>query len=158
MIKYVKGDLFDYIIDKDNFLIPHICNNKGKWASGFVVPLGQKFPEAKYLYLNSSLSLGTVTFAIPFVDTAYGDVYVANMVCQAFYDRKPRPLYYNYLVRCMEKVAKWCLENDVDIIAPKFGSLRAGGNWNFIQDLIYDCWDSRGINVTIVEYNVSTTK
>lgn len=42
--------------------------------------------------------------------------------------------------------------NKMSIHCPKFGSLRAGGNWEFILELINETWVDRGINVTIYEY------
>jgi len=85
-------------------------------------------------------------------------VYVANMVAQVFYCREglrsSRPLYYNALVICMETVAKFCGTPNptTRILAPKFGSELAGGNWNFVEDLIYDIWIEKQIPVTVVEY------
>jgi hypothetical protein len=34
-------------------------------------------------------------------------------------------------------------------MAPKFGSERAGGDWNEIEPLIKDLWTSQGFPVTI---------
>ena len=67
-----------------------------------------------------------------------------------------RPLYYNHLVACMEKVTECVLKGKEDwpdktirIIAPAFGSNLAGGEWEFIEQLIHDCWIERKIDVTI---------
>lgn len=43
MIKYLKGDLFSFV--KPGVIIPHVVNNKGKMAAGFVVPLCRKYPN-----------------------------------------------------------------------------------------------------------------
>jgi hypothetical protein len=58
-----------------------------------------------------------------------------------------RPLNYGALVYCMNQVRSYIkdLESNtemsrIEIHAPKFGSGLAGGNWNFISDLIEDIW------------------
>jgi hypothetical protein len=40
----------------------------------------------------------------------------------------------------------------VYICCPKFGSLRSGGNWDFILELIEEIWLNNGIDVTVCEY------
>jgi hypothetical protein len=147
MIKYLKGDLFNFV--KPGVIIPHVVNNKGKMAAGFVVPLCRKYPKVKNdyyaLYHNTGLFLGDTQFVRP-----CEGVWVANMIAQTLYDRG-RPLRYNRLCRCMESVADFCDNNDLKILAPKFGSALAGGNWDFITELIQDIWIDRGIEVTICE-------
>ena len=158
-IKYVKGDLFDMIVP--NTVIPHVCNNANKWGRGFVVPLMNKYLYARTEFdewakgnrriLPYGLGYTQVVEVEPYV-------WVANMIAQVFYVhdgsiRQHRPLYYNKLADCMEQVAKHCKVHSVDILAPKFGSELAGGNWKFVEDLIYDIWIEVGIPVTVVEYN-----
>jgi hypothetical protein len=41
-------------------------------------------------------------------------------------------------------------ENTVQIHAPKFGSGLAGGNWNFIEELIKDIW----LNIPVMIYSL----
>jgi hypothetical protein len=41
-------------------------------------------------------------------------------------------------------------ESKIQIHAPKFGCGLAGGNWNFIENLIQDIWNS--YNITIYNY------
>ena len=53
-IKYQVGDLFEAIDSyKEKIIIAHVCNNKGAWGSGFVIPLGKKYPLAKSEYLEN---------------------------------------------------------------------------------------------------------
>lgn len=152
MIEYVKGDLFDNI-PKGNVLIPHIVNDIGAWGSGFVIPLGEKFPEAKKRYLHRDKqcyqSLGRCQFVLCKLEMDRG-VTVANMCAQTGImghstgDRakvNSKPIRYAALVKCLEKVEGYCkvskdCKHPVDILAPKFGSDRAGGNWDFIEELI----------------------
>ena len=80
MIYHVTGDLFARIRDITTpVIIPHVCNNIGAWGSGFVVPLGRKYPKAKEAYLeyynNNDLELGFAHHVV--VDD---NVLVSNMV------------------------------------------------------------------------------
>lgn len=147
MINYVKGDLFKFIEDKSHICIPHVTNNQNAWGSGFVVPLGQIFPKAKQHYHQHvhHRCLGSVGFV-----EVKRNVWVANMCSQILGGE--RPLNYGSLVACMKKVGVFCVHNNLDIVAPKFGSALAGGNWLFIEDLIEDIWLERDINVTVCEY------
>jgi len=167
MINYHKGDLFPYV-DKLEFdgliVIPHVCNDKKAWGSGFVVPLGKKYPRAKEFYLNQNIELGKAqlvpvagfvqTDGVPYSQLGSRKVIVANMVAQTLGGK--RPLYYNHLVKCMEQVqalttryAKSYPGKTAMIITPMFGSDRAGGNWDFISELIEDCWLKQAIPVTV---------
>lgn len=150
MIKYIEGDMFPdlkNLKDDEIVFLPHVCNDKKGWGSGFVVPLSKNYPAAKNNYLNSEkIALGHTQF-IP----VSNNIIVCNMIAQTL--GGVRPLYYNHLVVCMERVAETILTFGVlgvkRIIAPAFGSNLAGGDWNFISELINDCWIDRGIDVTI---------
>ena len=85
---------------------------------------------------------------------------VANMIGQDGIVSKdnPIPIKYKALANCMSEVfcyvemIKSRTSNPVVIHAPKFGSLRAKGNWNFILELIREIWIENGIDVVIYEY------
>lgn len=165
MIKYVEGDMFGPIKADSSpgpIIIPHVCNNRGAWGAGFVVPLGRNFPKSRHSYLawednrnkihgednNPPFALGETQFVN--IDDR---VFVANMIAQIM--GGARPLFYNHLARCMDSVAKFVKErNDArehpaQIICPAFGSGLAGGNWAFIEQLIHDCWIRLGIPVSV---------
>lgn len=141
MIKYIKTDLFEYIKDtKEQIIVPHVCNNKGKWGTGFVVPLGINYPRVKESYLCNIKRLKLGENDLVFIDNKL----FVNMIAQTLGGN--RPLYYNKLAQCMDLI---CSYPSNRIIAPKFGSGLAGGNWDFIKELIEDCWIKRGFDVTI---------
>lgn len=104
--------------------------------------------RSQYLtdFAKGYLALGTTNFI------QVNNVWVANMCAQTLGGQ--RPLYYNSLVECMAEVLYY-LEEDledfsaVELHCPKFGSGLAGGNWDFIQELILDCWVKEGLNVTV---------
>ena len=172
-IEFIEGDLFQALpeyADK-NVVITHVVNNKGGFGSGFVVPLTNKYPLAKESYLKwfndrqYSLYTGeTVPFElgqVQFVgvsDDAFGKpaTLVAHMLAQTL--GGSRPLYYNHLVNCMNKVRDFVKgmaealaykNQETVIVAPLFGGGLAGGNFNFIEKLIEDCWLREGISVKI---------
>ena len=52
MLSYVEGDLFDFLNADHHVMIAHVCNDKGAWGSGFVVPLAKKYPTTRQEYIN----------------------------------------------------------------------------------------------------------
>jgi len=156
-------------------VIPHICNDLGGWGSGFVVPLAKIYPEAEYRYrqwhshrFDSSagpwsnyFELGNVQIVIcggTLADGTRKQAIIANMIAQHGTVTRPMdddpnrpPVRYTALASCMSKVADYIthLPQGTSIHAPKFGAGLAGGNWDFIEELIREEWLDRGIPVTI---------
>lgn len=154
-INYVNGDLFAEVTKIETpVVISHVVNCKGGWGSGFVVPLGRHFPLSKEKYLewyaegkNVDFKLGEVQFVNV---SEQPQITVANMVAQTLGGK--RPLFYNELAKCMDRVARYMEFSagpGAQIVAPMFGSKLAGGDWNFVEELITDCWLKRDIPVTI---------
>lgn len=164
MINYVEGDLFKVIKDfqpdlswTGNVVLPHVCNDRGGFGSGFVLPLSRHFPIVKTEYLKWADTKGyDVAFSknplfqlgnTQIVEIPEHQIFVANMIAQTLGGQ--RPLFYNHLVRCMETVAEFTKEKNAVIVAPMFSSGLAGGDWNFTEKLIEDCWLRKGLDVTI---------
>jgi hypothetical protein len=151
-INYVTGDLFKLAPGDKPIVIPHICNDLGKWGSGFVVPLGQEFPRAKAEYLRWAEEQFDHERNIPFergqvqIVRVAQQVFVANMVAQKglISPDNPHPIVYSALYNCMVKLFHQLIEpwkgDPMSICAPKFGSLRAGGDWGVIEKLIVNNW------------------
>lgn len=161
-IKYVQGNLFNFI-QKDT-IITHVVNNGNVMGAGFVIPLCKTYPIIKKEYhkwydkqeylQNMATPFGLGCTQIVQVEPA---VFVANMMAQTLYDR-PRPLRYNKLCDCMERIIGFVKKKGLSILAPKFGSELAGGNWQFIEELITDIWIENGIDVTVVNYRGNLMK
>ena len=160
-MKYHKGDLFEYIKTHEGpFIIPHIVNNIGAWGSGFVVPLGKNFPEAKEYYLQWANLHGTIGNMLGNSQLVkVGNVYVWNMCAQdgimshSTGDRSKvndKPIRYAALVKCMQDLNTAKVDIGAEIVCPKFGSDRAGGNWDFIEELIEEIWEPY-FDVTVCE-------
>lgn len=149
-MKTVIGNIVNYI--NADTVVPHIVNILGAAASGVVIPIFNKVPEGRteyedlcQRYMGDSESLLGIT---QFIDGVNGNI--ANMFAQTLGGQ--RPLFYNHLSTCMDDVAKYCIEMDKTIVAPKFGTMRANGRWDIILELIEDCWIRKDIDVTIVEW------
>jgi len=88
-------------------------------------------------------------------------LYVANMIAQNGLPsaNNTRAINYLGLVKSMNTLARFIRSEtgflkkteQIEIHAPKFGSGLAGGNWNFISDLIEDIWGD--FNVYIYGYS-----
>lgn len=162
-MKYIEGDLFQVIEGDhtgpygDSIAIPHVVNTSGVMGAGFVIPLRRKWPDVFARYADwheqKKLVLGDTQFVqvSPLTDKPDPLIVVCNMIAQNLGDgppNRPRPLWYNALSSCMDKVADELRFRSIKkIYAPAFGSALAGGNWAVISELIEDCW--YGLDVTI---------
>lgn len=152
-MKIIKGDLFK-LAPKKNILIPHVCNHHFVAESGFVVPLTKNFPQWKKDYKNygKQFCQDSINTGVPLGDVVYTKcvkIHIASMIAQTLGGK--RPLYYNYLVMCMEDVLEYSYKRQLDIHCPAFGSGLAGGNFDFIQCLIEDIWEKNGLEVTMYQ-------
>jgi hypothetical protein len=156
MIEHINGDLFENLpLDKEvQIIIPHIVNDIGAWGSGFVVPLGKHFPFSKECYLKhyELHQLGDVQWIniLEHDPENLADIAVMNMFAQSGIVSKStgnrkyvnqKPIRYEALVTCLRTVntnAQMYVSagTAVEIHAPAFGSLRSGGCWPFIHELI----------------------
>jgi len=163
-LNYVKGDLFASLPNYkgSTVLIPHVCNSIGAWGSGFVIPVMQHFPGAEKGCVElckrwkNHTALGSTDYFNHVNDEGIIDVVICNMIAQKGIvgPGNPKPIKYRYLAECMYNVYNMAKAyqdqgDKVEIIAPKFGSDRAGGNWDFIEELIYELWIDQGIPVTV---------
>jgi hypothetical protein len=163
-LKYIQGDVTD-VTGEDNIVIAHVCNNQGRMGAGVALALASKWPEVKRGYQETIQSLlparrlGYVSWCYDVGDTS---LVVANMIAQKGFrsPHNPKPLRYAALVQCMievrDRILSW---NDIKkdegnwiIHAPKFGSLRSGGSWKLIEELIKEIWVDSGIDVVIYEF------
>jgi len=144
-------------------VIPHVCNDIGKWGKGFVKALSSKWPETRKFYMkwyrdgvaqNRKFKLGHTTF-LQVEETDEKEIVVANMIAQhkiAEMGDTKKPIRYAALVRCMAEVAIYCQKEDASIHAPVFGCGLAGGAKEVVFSMINELWISRGISVTVYNY------
>lgn len=146
----ISGDITKITPDH-NVVIPHICNDIGKWGKGFVLSLSKRWPKTRSEYLSfvDHNGLGTCQFV-----QVEDNITVANMIAQHGIGRTPDrpPIRYGALTTAMNNVARYCHDTDATIACPKFGSGLAGGQWSIIRQLVYELWVDNGIDVTVYEY------
>lgn len=166
MIKYIRGDVTK-VFPNEKKIIPHIVNSHGIMGSGVAYGLYQRWPKVKqnyeYWYANKfhscKSSLKSIAFdlgEIQIVDVDDNTV-VINMIAQKLgYDlidgKQVPPIRLWALKECLMRVFDFAIVySDYKIVAPKFGSLRAGANWDKdIVPMIEKYWEN--LDVTICEY------
>lgn len=147
--KKFTGDLFKALENRESkakILIPHVCNDMGGWGSGFVLSVSRfsSLPEKIYRE-EDNLRLGTTQFV-----RCHDNITVANMIAQRSTksSANPKPIKYLSLAQAMSWVKSHCKTNGIKhICCPRFGSDLAGGNWEFIKELIQELWLDYGLNV-----------
>ena len=148
-------------------IIPHCCNNKGGWGKGFVLALSKKWGEPEQVYRRFCINnkgfpiLGKVCYS-----KINDHLVIANMIGQdgTVSADNPKPVKYWALANCMAEVVGYIdmiknqTNNPVVIHTPKFGSDLAGGNWEFILELIDEIWCRVGIDVVVYEFESDSNK
>ncbi len=172
-IVYSNNNLFTIVKDRvtggnngATIFVPHVCNNIDLFGAGFAAQVAEKYPIVKenYHLLGKNFlktNLGYSQIVKVYEDNKYKHkLYFVNMISQVgvrSYDNI-RPLNYMALVSSMHSLAKHIYNNTgflnksekVEIHCPKFGSGLAGGDWNFITNLIEDVWGK--FFVTVYNY------
>ena len=157
---YVEGDIFAALkgVTATTF-VPHVCNDRGAFGAGFVVPLKKHYPDCHEAYMKWSSGNPPHGHAYPDGDafrlggtqivevSDSPKIFVCNMVAQTL--GGVRPLYYNMLARCMDAVARSCVKEGGEVRCPLFGAGLAGGDWAFVEKLVEDCWLRRQVSVTV---------
>lgn len=150
-ITYVTGDATDPI-GYGNKIIPHICNDCGRWGSGFVLAVSKKWKSPEKMYrewFDEGSRLGEVQIV-----GVERDIVVANMIAQhdtRWIDGLP-PIRYDSLRECLKKVYEYAKRNDCSVHAPKFGASLAGGSWDIIEKIIQEELCDKGISVTVYNF------
>lgn len=147
--------------------IPHVCNNIDLFGAGFAADIADKFPSVKadYHMLGKNFlknNFGYAQIIKVMEETRHKQkLYIVNMIAQNGVQSKnnPRPLNYFALAKSMGILSSFILSNtgylskseNIEIHCPKFGSGLAGGNWNFVSDLIDDVWGRYNVTVHILD-------
>ena len=164
-LKYIYGDVTNPQVDKDVYImIPHVCNDVGVMGAGVAKAIKDKWEPVFKEYKEAFESYKKGNHSQPFLgqtilsQATNEHIWVANMVAQTGFRsmKNTIPLKYASLVKCMEEVKRIILTDKTMypyinrvIVAPKFGSDLAGGDFNFIKLLIQEIWVDAGIDVTI---------
>lgn len=146
--------------------IPHVCNNIDLFGAGFASDVAQEFPSVKADYHMLGKNFLKNNFGYCQIIRVMEEpkhkqkLYIVNMIAQNGIKSKnnPRPLNYFALAKSMGTLSSFILSNtgflnkseNIEIHCPKFGSGLAGGNWNFISDLIQDVWGKYNVTVHVL--------
>lgn len=143
-MKYVTGDLFSHPTLRSNLgpsrtYICHIVNSIGAWGSGFVIPLGKKYPESREEYLKyyKDYNLGGCQVIDVNKDL---NILVVNMFAQdgiSNYAKtvNVKPFQYGHFAECLVVLRKHLHSRD-EILMPLVGAGLGGGNWDIIEEII----------------------
>ena len=151
-INYVTGDATTPAGDGLKIIV-HVCNDIGAWGSGFVMALSAKWdkPEEAYRAMSEEdRHLGNVHLV-----GVEDDIIVANMIGQHNVSSKSTgfdgeekiypPIRYSALVQGLTAINEAALKlkeyqgREVSMHMPRIGSDRAGGKWEFIEQIIREC-------------------
>ena len=171
ILKYITGDVTEPQKNTDNeiVIIPHCCNNGtnekgiGVMGAGVALALRNKWPQVYEQYKKMELEFET-GLKERLGDNDYvkidNHLVVINMIAQnqIMSEDNPYPIKYTALIKCMTKVVDYIrmiqtqTKNPIVIHSPEFGGLRAGGNFEFVKELIREIWLENGINVMIYKF------
>ncbi|MET7492547.1 macro domain-containing protein [Streptomyces sp900116325] len=157
-ITYVRGDA-TAPQGKGVKLIAHVCNDLGGWGKGFVLAVSRRWPEPEAAYrrwhrerAGNEFGLGAVQFV-----QVGRYLWVANMVGQRGIrtGSKGVPVRYEAMDTALEAVAERVVELGASVHMPRIGCGLAGGKWSRTEPLIQHRLLSRGIAVTVYDYEQS---
>ena len=172
-IAYSNNDLFEMVRNRvslgnegSTVFVPHVCNNIDLFGAGFAAQVAAKYPIVKENYHLLGKNFLKINLGYSQIVKVYeNDKYkhklcFVNMIGQngTKSNSNIRPLNYLALVRSMNSLSQHIHNNTgflnksekIEIHCPKFGSGLAGGNWDFITDLIEDIWGK--FFVTVYNY------
>lgn len=161
MINYVKGDA-TLPQGEGVKVIAHCVNDVGKWGSGFVLALDERFGQKpKLAYQQWSRSgnaiLGNVLF------TQVGETWIANIVGQhQTVWENPKPIRYRALRRGLETTAEFCRQlaannaTSVSLGMPRLGAGLAKGSWTKIESIIEETFSlNEFCNIPVTVYDLA---
>lgn len=167
MITYKQGDVTK-ADEKGLKALCHIVNSRNSFASGVVVSIAKKWPHVKRMYhdwyqstvYNDEINDETVPFELGEIQIIKADdeTYVINMLAQKLggdnlCGEYLPPIRLEAVKECIMRVADFIKKSTdpITLTVPKFGSLRAGGNFDRdILPLIEKYWGE--LDVVIYEY------
>ncbi|MER5849522.1 macro domain-containing protein [Streptomyces sp. NPDC002012] len=155
-ITYVRGDA-TAPQGKGVRLIAHVCNDLGGWGKGFVLAVSRRWPEPETAYRHWHRERAGNDFALGATQFVQVSPYlwVANMVGQRGMrtGSKGVPVRYEAIDTALGAVADRAVELGASVHMPRIGCGLAGGKWSRIEPLIEKRLLSRGIAVTVYDFD-----
>lgn len=150
-IKEVIGDAtkpYDIGVER---IIAHIVNDKtANWGGAFALAVRRKWSLAQTAFQEWASRAGNLSIGnVHFVEVEPG-LTIATMIAQKGYGESKTPrIRYNFLKKCLDKLADFAAERDASVHMPRIGSGQAGGNWDVISELVEDALCDREIVVYV---------
>lgn len=174
-MKVVKGNVLDSEV-KGIKLIPHVCNDRGGFGSGFAYAVAKKYVNVQLQYFNlfrngfyydifQNVVVNPILGQIQILEAkelnqSISSVRVANMIAQSTPGGETingiyvPPIRYECLRECMLRVAQFInnsnRKDEISIHAPFFGCGLAGGTKDEVLKLVDEYWSE--FDVTFYEY------
>jgi len=144
MITYKIGDVIQATVDMaqciplTNFIIPHICNNKGGWGAGFVLAISKRWKRPEEQYKKWAARKDNFELGCCQLVQVENNIQICNMVAQDNFSTrdKPRAVSYDALEICLSKLNKSQEKEQVTFMLPRIGCGLGGGNWQIIEAII----------------------
>ena len=141
MIRQIKGNMFDYITEKD--YITHCISADFALGAGIAKIIDQKY-DVRSKLINNPVYKKSCSDGNGYV-IATGQVF--NLVTKAKYNDKPT---YASINNALIKLAELCKCRKIDTIhMPKIGCGLDKLNWNIVFPMICRIFSEYGINVCI---------
>lgn len=168
MLQYLKGDATKPATPGPK-IIPHCCNDVGRFGAGFALAVAKKWPQVKELYLawyrsdpailsNDSNGVtevsGRMSLGESQIVRVEPDLWVVNIIGQhgtgTGSGGRP-PVRYEALKKGFQATFRWADIHKAAVHMPRVGAGLAGGHWGNIETLIKTEIVNKGIEVTVYD-------
>ena len=129
----IKGNVIDALFDKEVDYMIHCCNCQSTMGSGIAKEVRERVPAAFEVYMKYPQALGNFTEAEGVINL-YGQEYYGTY--GPYYAKTGRQLDYVALEAALIKVVKKFGKGKVYGLPYKFGSDRAGGDWETVKAIV----------------------
>jgi O-acetyl-ADP-ribose deacetylase (regulator of RNase III) len=120
-------------------MIVHVCNDIGGWGKGFVIPLANRYPDARESY-RKWYTLGTMKLGEIQIVQVTPDICVTNMIAQhdvRWHGSIP-PIRYGALKKCLIAIYDDARRAKLTVHMPRIGCVLSGGEWPVIEKIILE--------------------
>ena len=150
-LKYIVGDTV--YPQEPNIFIIQIVNDVGKYGAGLSGAISKRWPNVEQEYRKWFRSQDNFKLGEIQIVQVKPAISVVNMIAQhdVISYNNPKPIKYDALSLCMDKVAELAIKENRSICSGRFGAGLAGGSWSIIESLIIEKFIDRGINVSIYD-------
>lgn len=168
MLQYVKGDATAPIGDGPK-IIPHCCNDVGRFGAGFALAVAKKWPEVRNLYMdwyrsdpvvlsNDSNGACVVSDRMSLGESQVikveSNVWVINIIGQhgtGMGSGGRSPIRYEALKKGFQSTCRWAGIHEASVHMPRVGAGLAGGHWGNIEAMVKTELVNRGVEVTVYD-------